>query len=201
MPFWRGDGPGRPVELGKALGAFCRELDGRLAGDPAAAQRVARGATTTSMPYAADNLMRLPRRSARADRRVPTDRAITIERFRDELGDVRVCILSPFGSRVHAPWALVLARQLEDQLGYPIHPLWTDDGIALRFADGDVLPDDDQLIPDPDDVERVLVDELARSSVFASHFRENAARALLLAAPPPRPAHAAVGAAPAHGKI
>src|SRR4029079_5001113 len=65
-------------------------------------------------------------------------------------------------------------------LGYPIHPLYTDDGIALRFADGDLLPTDDQLLPDPDDVERVLVDELARSSVFASHFRENAARALLL---------------------
>src|SRR5262249_7184802 len=74
----------------------------------------------------------------------------------------------------------VLARQLEDQLGYPIHPLWTDDGIALRFADGDLLPEDDQLLPDPDDLERLLVDELARSSMFASHFRENAARALLL---------------------
>jgi ATP-dependent Lhr-like helicase len=89
-------------------------------------------------------------------------------------------VLSPFGSRVHAPWSLVLARQLEAELGYPIHPLYTDDGIALRFADGDALPTDDQLIPDPDDVEGVLVDELARSSVFASHFRENAARALLL---------------------
>jgi ATP-dependent Lhr-like helicase len=74
----------------------------------------------------------------------------------------------------------VLAKQLEAELGYPIHPLYTDDGIALRFADGDALPSDDQLIPEPDDVEGVLVDELARSSVFASHFRENAARALLL---------------------
>ncbi|MBA3395795.1 MAG: DEAD/DEAH box helicase, partial [Deltaproteobacteria bacterium] len=88
--------------------------------------------------------------------------------------------LSPFGSRIHAPWALVIAKQLEADLGYPIHPLWTDDGIAMRFADGDVLPTDDQLIPDPDDIETILVDELARSSVFATRFRENAARALLL---------------------
>ena len=112
---------------------------------------------------------------------MPTDRAITIERFRDELGDVRVCILSPFGSRVHAPWALVLAKRLEADLGYPIHPLWTDDGIALRFADGDVLPDRrpaDSRIPTRS--RTLLVDELARSRVFATHFRENAARALLL---------------------
>ncbi|HLL20580.1 MAG TPA: DEAD/DEAH box helicase, partial [Kofleriaceae bacterium] len=101
-------------------------------------------------------------------------------RFRDELGDVRICILTPFGSRIHAPWALVLAKRLESELGYPIHPLWTDDGIALRFADGDLLPEDDQLIPDPEDVESTLVEELSRSSVFATHFRENAARALLL---------------------
>jgi ATP-dependent Lhr-like helicase len=179
MPFWRADGPGRPVELGKTLGAFCRELDGRLVEDPAAAQAWLRSEYRLDA-FAADNLMRyLADQRAQANS-VPSDRTITIERFRDELGDVRVCLLTPFGSRIHAPWALVLSRLLEDQLGYPIHPLWTDDGIAFRFADGDLLPDDDHLLPDPDDVERILVDELARSSVFASHFRENAARALLL---------------------
>ncbi|HEX8108825.1 MAG TPA: DEAD/DEAH box helicase, partial [Kofleriaceae bacterium] len=179
MPFWRGEGPGRPLELGRALGAFCRELDGRLARDPAGAHGWLTGAHRLDR-FAADNLIAYLGEQRAATGGVPTDRAITIERFRDELGDVRVCVLSPFGSRVHAPWSLVLARQLEAELGYPIHPLYTDDGIALRFADGDALPTDDQLIPDPDDVEAVLVDELARSSVFASHFRENAARALLL---------------------
>ena len=179
MPFWRADGPGRPVELGKTLGAFCRDLDGKLAEDPAAAQRWLEAEYKLDA-FAAGNLLRYLADQRTQAGSVPTDRTITIERFRDELGDIRVCLLSPFGSRVHAPWALVLARQLEDQLGYPIHPLWTDDGIALRFADGDLLPEDDQLLPDPDDVERTLVDELARSSIFASHFRENAARALLL---------------------
>jgi ATP-dependent Lhr-like helicase len=179
MPFWRGEGPGRPIELGRALGAFCRDLDGRLATDPAGARTWLQ--TEYKLDgFAADNLMAYLADQRAATGAMPTDRAITIERFRDELGDVRVCILSPFGSRIHAPWSLVLSRQLEAELGYPIHPLYTDDGIALRFAHGDVLPTDDQLIPDPDDVEHALVEELARSSVFASHFRENAARALLL---------------------
>nr|MBA3821910.1 DEAD/DEAH box helicase [Deltaproteobacteria bacterium] len=179
MPFWRGEGPGRPIELGQALGAFCRDLDTRLADDPTAAKTWLQ-ADYRLDSFAADNLMKYLADQRAATGAVPTDRAITIERFRDELGDVRVCILSPFGSRIHAPWALVIAKQLEADLGYPIHPLWTNDGIAMRFADGDVLPTDDQLIPDPDDVETILVDELARSSVFATHFRENAARALLL---------------------
>ncbi|HET9623917.1 MAG TPA: DEAD/DEAH box helicase [Kofleriaceae bacterium] len=179
MPFWRGEGPGRPIELGRALGAFCRELDGKLAHDPAAAHAWLTGELKLDT-FAADNLIGYLGDQRAATGGVPTDRAITIERFRDELGDIRVCILSPFGSRVHAPWSLVIAKQLEAELGYPIHPLYTDDGIALRFADGDLLPTDDQLVPDPDDVENVLVEELARASVFASHFRENAARALLL---------------------
>ena len=179
MPFWRGEGPGRPVELGQALGAFCRELDARLAGDRVAA-RAWLAEDYKLDANAQDNLITYLSDQRAQTGSIPTDRAITIERFRDELGDVRICILSPFGSRVHAPWALVLAKQLEGELGYPIHPLWTDDGIAMRFADGDLLPTDDQLIPDPDEVENALVDELARSSVFASHFRENAARALLL---------------------
>ncbi|HEY1813042.1 MAG TPA: DEAD/DEAH box helicase [Kofleriaceae bacterium] len=179
MPFWRADGPGRPIELGKSLGAFCRELDTRLASDVGGALAWLR-ADYKLDALAAQNLVQYVTDQRAQTGALPTDRALTIERFRDELGDTRVCILSPFGSRVHAPWALAIAHQLEDQLGYPIHPLWTDDGIALRFAEGDLLPDDDALVPDPDDVERILVDELARSSVFASHFRENAARALLL---------------------
>ena len=179
MPFWRAEGPGRPVELGRALGAFCRELDTKLAADRNAAHAWLASEYKLD-PLAAQNLAQYLADQRAQTGAMPTDRAITIERFRDELGDTRVCILSPFGGRVHAPWALVLAHQLESALGYPIHPLWTDDGIALRFADGDLLPTDDQLLPDPDDIERILVDELARSSVFASHFRENAARALLL---------------------
>ncbi|MGE0870984.1 MAG: DEAD/DEAH box helicase [Kofleriaceae bacterium] len=179
MPFWRGEGPGRPVELGRAIGAFCRELDTRLATDRVTATQWL--ATEYRLDSnAADNLIGYLTDQRLATGGVPSDRAITIERFTDELGDVRVCILSPFGSRIHAPWAIAISKRLEGELGYPIHPLWTDDGIAFRFNEADALPDDDGLIPDPDEVEQMLVDELARSSVFATHFRENAARALLL---------------------
>ena len=180
MPFWRGEGPGRPVELGFALGAFCRELDGRLAREaPAVTHAWLRADYALDDRAAANVISYLAEQRAHAGG-VPSDRAITIERFRDELGDIRVCILSPFGGRVHAPWALVLARQLEDRLGYPVHPIWTDDGIAMRFVHGDAIPDDAAMLLDPDTFEDRLVDELARSSVFASQFRQNAARALLL---------------------
>lgn len=179
MPFWRADGPGRPIELGRALGAFCRELDARIAADPKTAHAWLAGEYRLDA-FAAENLIEYLTDQRAQTGCVPTDRAVTIERFRDELGDVRVCVLSPFGNRVHAPWALVLSRQLERALGYPVQPLWTDDGIALRFAEGDAVPTDDQLAPSPDDVERIVVDELATSSLFASRFRQNAARALLL---------------------
>jgi ATP-dependent Lhr-like helicase len=179
MPFWRGEGPGRPVELGRAMGAFVRVLDGKLAGDPEAAATWLRDEHRLDA-LAAQNLIAYVGEQRAASGTVPTDQAITVERFRDELGDWRVCMLTPFGGRVHAPWALALERRLEDKLGYPIHPLWTDDGIAFRFADGDELPADEDLFPEPEDIDDILVTELSRSSVFASHFRENAARALLL---------------------
>jgi ATP-dependent Lhr-like helicase len=180
MPFWRGEGPGRPIELGRSVGAFVRDLDARLmTGDPAAA--VAWLADRHRLDgHAAGNLIAHVAEQRASTGTVPTDRAFTVERFRDELGDVRVCILSALGAQIHAPWALVLSRRLEDRLGYPVHPLYTDDGIALRFADGDDIPDDDALFPDPDDIDDALVAELSRSSVFAARFRENAARALLL---------------------
>jgi ATP-dependent Lhr-like helicase len=179
MPFWRAEGPGRPVELGRAVGAFCRELDLRIGRDLGEASAWLAGEYHLDA-LAAGNLVAYLADQRAATGSVPSDRTITVERFRDELGDTRVCILSPFGSRVHGPWALVLARRLEAKLGYPVHPLWTDDGIALRFASADHQPTDPELLPDPDQLERELVDELARSSLFATHFRENAARALLL---------------------
>jgi ATP-dependent Lhr-like helicase len=180
MPFWRGEGPGRPIELGRSLGAFVRDLDTRLAGgDPAPATAWLADRHRLDA-FAAGNLVAHVAEQRAATGTVPTDRSFTVERFRDELGDIRVCVLSALGAPIHAPWALVLSKQLEDRLGYPVHPLWTDDGLALRFADGDDVPDDDALFPDPDDIDDTLVAELSRSSVFAARFRENAARALLL---------------------
>lgn len=180
MPFWRGDGPARPVELGRMVGAFTRHVDELLARhEPEVAAAMLRQ-THMLDGYAAQNLIAYLQSQREATTAVPTDRTIVVERFRDELGDWRVCILSPLGGRVHAPWAHVLSRRLEDKLGYPVHPLYTDDGIALRFADGDELPELEELFPAADEIEELVVSELARSARFAGVFRENAARALLL---------------------
>ena len=180
MPFWRGDGPGRPIQLGRAVGAFTRHVDELLARKGPEGAAAALRATHCLDAFAAQNLVAYVDSQREAGAAVPTDRTIVVERFRDELGDWRVCILTPLGGRVHAPWAHVLARRLEDRLGYPVHPAYTDDGIALRFAEGDELPDVAELFPASDEIEELVVAELARSARFAGVFRENAARALLL---------------------
>lgn len=176
LPFWRGDGPGRPIELGRAIGAFLRELaaiprdqavtwlQGRAPLDDRAAQNLA--------DYVADQ-----RDQGGA---VPTDRRIVVERFRDELGDWRVCLLTPFGARVHAPLAMALQQRLSVADGIDTQLMYTDDGIVLRVADADEPPDLVALLPDPDEVEELVTQQLPHTALFAGLFRENAARALLL---------------------
>ncbi|MDD9939000.1 MAG: DEAD/DEAH box helicase [Myxococcales bacterium] len=176
LPFWRGDGPGRPIELGRALGAFVRELCDR----PEAEAMTWLADHHHLDPLAARNLLDYVGDQREATGTLPTDRAITIERFHDELGDYRVCILSPFGQRVHAPWALALEARLSAHNGYEVQAVWSDDGIVLRFADADELPSLEMLLPAPEELEDLLVEQLAASPLFAGLFRENAARALLL---------------------
>lgn len=176
LPFWRGEGPGRPVELGRQIGAFVRTV-GDMGDDDA--ERWLQQEHRLD-PFAARNLVAYVREQREVTGTLPTDRALTVERFRDEVGDHRVCILSPFGARVHAPWALAVQARLEAELGFEVQAMWSDDGIVLSLADGDELPDTSALLPDPDEVEDRLVDQLSRSALFASQFRENAARALLL---------------------
>ncbi len=177
LPFWHGDGPGRPLELGRALGVFLREA--------AAADSVEWLQEQSPLDdLAARNLLAYIRDQKEATGTLPTDRAITIERFRDELGDWRVCILTPFGNRVHAPWAVALEAKLGSSAGFEVQTMYSDDGIVLRFADtgeeeGE-LPGEAQLIPEPEEIEELILERLAGSSLFASRFRENAARALLL---------------------
>ena len=176
MPFWHGDGPGRPLELGRALGAFVRELGQRQG---AAARRwLAREAPLD--PHAVSNLCAYVEEQRDRTGSLPTDRAVTLERFRDEIGDWRVCILTPFGARIHAPWAMALERRIGRHFGFEVQTLWTDDGLALRFADTDELPAAREFLLDPDEVEDLVVEQVASSPMFASRFRENAARALLL---------------------
>jgi ATP-dependent helicase Lhr and Lhr-like helicase len=172
MPFWRGEGPGRPIELGRALGRFLREIEA-LSDEAATAWLVDEHHL---QPLAADNLLRYLREQQRAA--LPTDRTVVVERFRDELGDVRICLLTPFGARVHAPWALALEARLGRDRA--LQAMWSDDGICLRIADAEELPVTEELFPDASEIEDLVVEHLGDSALFASRFRENAARALLL---------------------
>lgn len=176
LPFWRGDGPGRPLELGYAVGAFCRQV-ARLASEEA--ERWISDQTPLDA-LAARNLAAYIREQREATGQVPSDRTIVVERFRDELGDWRICILSPFGVRIHAPWAMALQWHLGRREGFEVQVMYTDDGIVLRLADGEALPDLTDLLPDPDEVEERVTEQLADTALFAALFRENAARALLL---------------------
>ena len=176
MPFWRGDSPGRPLELGRAVGAFVREL--RSEEPAAAAERLHRDDGLDAK--AATNLVQYLADQAEATGVVPDDRTIVVERFRDEIGYWRVCVLSPFGNKVHAPWAMALQARLSERWGVEVEMLWSDDGIVLRLPEAvDELPVDDLAI-DPDEINDLVVAQLPGTSMFASRFRECAARALLL---------------------
>ncbi len=173
-PFWRGDRPGRPLELGRALGKLARELNAMPAERAEAALHEA-GLDVR----ASSNLRQYLAEQAEATGAIPDDRTIVIERFPDEIGDWRVCILTPFGARVHAPWALAIEERLERE-ELPVQVLWSDDGIILRLPEAldDVATQ--LLLPEPDDLDDLVVARLPATSLFASKFRENAARALLL---------------------
>lgn len=176
LPFWRGDGIGRPIELGRALGAFLRKLE-RMS------EKRMRTWLENNSPldaFAAKNLAAYVAEQKSATGTLPTDTTIVVERFRDELGDWRICILTPFGTRVHAPWAIAIQQRFSEQAGFEMDVMYTDDGIVLRFADVDELPAVDALLPDPDDVDDLITDHLASTSMFAGLFRENAVRSLLL---------------------
>ena len=176
MPFWRGDGPGRPVELGRAIGEFVRTIR--------AASRAEALATLGSAHHlderAAVNLLDFLDEQAEATGVVPDDRTVVVERFRDEIGDWRICVLTPFGTRVHAPWAMAIRNRLEAAGATDVEIMWSDDGIIFRLPEAEDQLDLDDLLIDPDDVSDLVVAMLPNSAMFAARFREAAARALLL---------------------
>ncbi|MBE7698896.1 DEAD/DEAH box helicase [Oerskovia sp. Sa1BUA8] len=195
LPFWKGDSPGRPAELGRAVGAWVRELESLAASDGALPQRL-RDAGLDA--WATDNLVAYLADQREATGRVPDDRTVVVERFRDELGDWRVVIHSPYGAKVHAPWALVLGARLRDRYGLDAAAMHSDDGIVLRLPDvgdgwGDAPGDPtgpgaagspvvtaEDLLLVPEEVLDEVRAELGGSIMFAARFREAAARALLL---------------------
>ncbi len=176
VPFWKGEGIGRPYELGEAIGKASRELV--ALGEDAALKRLRTEHLLDER--AARNLLTFLSEQAAATGTVPSDRTIVVERFRDEIGDWRLCILSPFGARVHAPWALALAARLRESLGIEVQSIWSDDGIALHLPDADAPPPTDAIMIPPDEIEELVVNEVGQSALFGARFRENAARALLI---------------------
>lgn len=181
MPFWHGDGPGRDAELGRAVGAFVRRIHTMT--DDDATETLRRDHALDE--FAAKNVLSFIAEQAESTGVVPDDRTIVVERFRDEIGDWRVCIHSPYGARVHAPWAMVVRSRIDahfDELGAlnPSEVIWSDDGIVVRLpeaADGVPL---EMIIPDPDEIDEELLAVLPSSAAFAARFREASARALLL---------------------
>ena len=176
LPFWRGEGPGRPVSLGKALGEFVRKVSSMK--EEAATTHLRE--TCSLDDLAIKNLLAYLAEQKETSGTVPTDKSISIERFRDELGDWRICILSPFGARVHAPWAMAIESKLSASSGFEVQTMWSDDGIALRFADVDELPPISELVPSSEEVEDLIVNQVGSSALFASQFRENASRSLVM---------------------
>jgi ATP-dependent Lhr-like helicase len=172
VPFWKGDSMGRPKELGREIGAFSR-----WAVDQSAELLTA---DYDLDPLAAKNLLDFLREQQEATRVVPSDRTIVVERFRDEIGDWRLCILSPYGGRVHAAWALALSAKIRDEVGLESDAIWSDDGIIVHLPDADEPPGADLVLLDPEDIEDRVVAELGSSALFGARFRENAGRALLI---------------------
>ncbi|MFE9427201.1 ATP-dependent helicase [Kitasatospora sp. NPDC006697] len=195
LPFWKGDSLGRPLELGRALGAFVRELGGLP--ESQARQRLLDAGLDE---WAAGNLLGYLAEQRESAGHLPDDRTIVVERFRDELGDWRIVVHSPFGAQVHAPWALALGARLRERHGLDPQVMHGDDGIVLRLPDMDLLASDfdfggpsadspppdeapvgaDAVLFDPGEVEQLVTDQVGGSALFASRFRECAGRALLL---------------------
>ena len=175
VPFWKGEGIGRPYELGRAIGEFSRKVASWPGIDKA------KGMSIQGLDERAEqNLLQFLHDQQAATGVVPSDRTVVVERFRDEIGDWRLCILTPFGARVHAPWALATAARLRDSLGLEVQSIWSDDGIAFHLPDADAPPPTDDLLIPPEEIEDLVVQEVGQSALFGARFRENAARALLI---------------------
>jgi ATP-dependent helicase Lhr and Lhr-like helicase len=172
VPFWKGDTLGRPRELGEAIGAFARWAVDQPA------ERLEREYDLDER--AATNLIEFLAEQQQATRVIPSDRAIVVERFRDEIGDWRLCVLSPFGGRVHAAWSLALSARIRDEAGLESDAIYSDDGIIVHLPDAEEPPGADLVMLEPDEIEDLVVAELGSSALFGARFRENAARSLLI---------------------
>lgn len=176
MPFWRGEGPGRPLEFGRAIGKLAREL---FAKKTAAAKKQLTQHHGLD-ESAAKNLIDYLREQAAATGELPSDKTLVVESFPDEVGDWRIVVLSPFGARVHAPWTMVVTRRLRDECAGEVDSMWTDDGIVFRVPESKEPPPLEMFFPRSEEIEDLVIAEVGSTAMFAARFRENAARSLLI---------------------
>ncbi len=176
MPFWRADAAERTVPFGERIGALVREIGAMKPSE--AVKRLVREHDLDTL--AAKNFLQYLADQREATGAVPDDRTVVVERVLDDLGDWRVCVLTPFGGRIHAPWAMAVTGKVRAELGIDVETMWSDDGFIVRFPDTEAPPSAELAVPDPEEVEQLVVRQLGASSMFAAKFREAAARALLL---------------------
>ena len=186
MPFWRADAAERTVPFGAEIGRLIREI--REAKPRDAVRRLIEQHDLDEI--AAKNFLQYLEDQHAATGAVPDDRTIVVERVLDDLGDWRVCVLTPFGGKIHAPWAMAVTAKVRRELAIDVETMWSDDGLIIRFPETDLPPAADLVMPDADEVEQLVMRQLGASSLFAAKFREAAARALLL------PRHRPQGRAP-----
>jgi ATP-dependent Lhr-like helicase len=176
MPFWRADAAERTVPFGEAIGRLVRETREMKRGD--AVKRLVERHDLDER--AAHNFLQYLDDQAEATGAVPDDRTIVVERVLDDLGDWRVCVLTPFGGRIHAPWAMAVTAKVRNEMAIDVETMWSDDGFIVRFPETDAPPPAEVVLPDADEIEALVIRQLGASSLFAAKFREAAARALLL---------------------
>ena len=176
MPFWHGDSAARPPEFGETIGRLTRQL--LAMPRPTAFTKLTEEHSLDQ--NAAENLLRYLEDQRAATQRVPSDEDIIIERCRDELGDWRVCLLTPFGSRVHAPWCMAVMSMLRGERGLEAESMWSDDGFVIRLPETDQPVDSEYLLPSVAEFRDLVLRQLGSTSLFAARFREAAGRALLL---------------------
>jgi ATP-dependent Lhr-like helicase len=176
MPFWKGEAAGRPAEFGRKIGEMTRELV-RLPRPVAFAKLVAEHSLDSN---AAENLLKYLEEQSAATARIPSDEDIVIEICRDEMGDRRVCVLTPFGTPIHAPWCMAVTAKLRAERGLEVASMWSDDGFVLRVPDSDETIRSEDLLPAPAEFKELVLRQLGSTALFAAKFREAAGRALLL---------------------
>jgi ATP-dependent Lhr-like helicase len=176
MPFWHGDTAGRPAEFGEKIGRMTRELLA-LPRSVACSRLVEQHSLDVN---AAENLLRYLQDQVAATKRVPSDEDVVVEICRDELGDRRICVLTPFGSRVHAPWCMAVTAKLRAERGIEVESMWSDDGFVLRLPDSDAAVEIEEFVLSPVEFKELVLRQLGSTSLFAAKFREAASRALLL---------------------